>query len=114
MTNEGMTSDECVAVHASCVIQTCVTLFIATFSLGTRQKNVTLSFHREDHRVRKFIFCAIALLCLSASNLRAETPAELEILGATALKLSQTEPDAIVSAAINYGKATEMNSFLYW
>ena len=71
--------------------------------------------------------CAIALLCVSASALRAETPAELEILGATALKLSQSEPDAIVSAAINYGKAsdayekagdefkaTEMNSFLYW
>ena len=62
-----------------------------------------------------------------ASIVHAETPAEFEAKGAEALALSQAEPDAILSAALFYGKASagfdaagdeakavEMNSYLYW
>ncbi len=66
-----------------------------------------------------FMFCAPALA--------EESPAELEAKGIAALKLSQTQPDAIVSSAIYFGRAVEafektgdttramdMNSYLYW
>ncbi|HLX60890.1 MAG TPA: hypothetical protein VKX17_06370 [Planctomycetota bacterium] len=69
----------------------------------------------------------VVLLCLLAFAARSEDAAELEAKGIAALKLSQNESDAIVSAAIYFGqatelyqsaknneKATEMNSFLYW
>ena len=72
------------------------------------------------------ILCSLlaALLCLLAP---AGDVTILESKGIAALKLSQAEPDAVVSAAIYFGqaadayqaagnteKATEMNSFLYW
>lgn len=57
----------------------------------------------------------------------AESPSELETTGAEALSRSQTEPDAIIAAALFYSrasagyeasgnetKAVEMNSYLYW
>ncbi|HLX62081.1 MAG TPA: hypothetical protein VKX17_12435 [Planctomycetota bacterium] len=71
-----------------------------------------------------FILAASLLLTVSA---RAEDADELAAKGIAALKLSQNEPDAIVSAAIFLGqakeiyeakkddaKAQEMNSDLYW
>ncbi len=71
-----------------------------------------------------FAFIGIYLF---VPNVRAEDAAELETQGIAALKLSQTDSDAIVSAAIYFGKAaslydqannddkaSEMNSFLYW
>ena len=74
-----------------------------------------------------FLFAA-AIACSFAGVAHAqETPADLEAKGVAALKLSQTQPDAIVSAAIYFGKAvdafeklgdeaktTDMNSYLYW
>src|SRR6185295_2626911 len=69
----------------------------------------------------------VTTLAFIAFVARAETAAEFEAKGIAALKLAQTEGDAIVSAAIFFGqasesfeksgneeKATEMNSFLYW
>lgn len=69
------------------------------------------------------IFCVLA----SFSTLGAEDANQLEYHGVEALKLSQTKPDAILSAAAFFAKATdayvksgdedkatEMNSFLYW
>src|ERR1043165_5469432 len=69
----------------------------------------------------------IALLSLFAHVARAQTAAELETQAVSALKLSQTEPDALISAAILLGSAAdaytaageaaktiEVDSFLYW
>ena len=70
----------------------------------------------------------IVIVCsLSWIAFAEETAADFEAQGTAALKRSQAEPDAIVSAAIFFGKAsaayqdakddvktTEMNSFLYW
>jgi hypothetical protein len=77
--------------------------------------------------MRTIDFLLAALLCLIASTDWAEDVALLESKGIAALKLSQAEPDAVVTAAIYFGqasdayqtagnteKATEMNSFLYW
>lgn len=77
--------------------------------------------------MRAHALLVAALLCLAASHARTEDAADLEAKGISALKLSQNEPDAIVSAAIYFGqasalyqsahndeKATEVNSFLYW
>ncbi len=74
-----------------------------------------------------FLLCASIFFALFAQSTRAEDAAKLEALGADALKLSQSDADAIVSAACFYGnaslayeqagndeKATEMNSYLYW
>ncbi|HLX62411.1 MAG TPA: hypothetical protein VKX17_14130, partial [Planctomycetota bacterium] len=74
--------------------------------------------------------CLLAIVCvhlLSSAVFAEETAAEFEARGIAALKLSQAEPDAVISAAIYFGKAvaaygqakddakaTEMNSFLYW
>ena len=70
---------------------------------------------------------AFAAFFILACGAVAEDAAEFESKGIAALKLSQREPDAIVSAALYFGKAsaayeqakddakaTEMNSFLYW
>jgi len=70
------------------------------------------------------VACTLLLL---AGALRAEEAAELEARGASALKQSQAEPDAIISAAIYFGRAAaayeqgansvkvvEINAFLYW
>jgi len=72
-------------------------------------------------------FAPILVAFLFALAAHAEDAAELEAKGIAALKLSQVESDAIISAAIYFGqasdlyqsvkndeKATEMNSFLYW
>jgi len=69
----------------------------------------------------------IAFVFLLAGSVAAEEAAELEAEGIDALKLSMNESDAVVAAAIYFGKAadaydqahdsikaTEMNSFLYW
>src|SRR5262245_53090994 len=57
----------------------------------------------------------------AAGAMRAEDAAEFESRGIAALKLSETQSDAIISAAIYFGqaasayeKAAELNSFLYW
>ena len=77
--------------------------------------------------MRHIALAIMGLIALSPCYGLAEDAAELEVKGAVALKLSQTQSDAIISAAISYGKAaavyeqsgndakaTEMNSFLYW
>jgi len=76
--------------------------------------------------MRSFVFI-LAAASLFGFSARAEDAAELESKGIAALKLSQTDGDAVVSAAIAFGqaadlyqaagntdKAVEMNSFLYW
>ncbi|HLX61107.1 MAG TPA: hypothetical protein VKX17_07470 [Planctomycetota bacterium] len=71
---------------------------------------------------------AVPCVCLIAAAAAAEESAtDLEAKGIAALKQSQDEPDVILTAAINFGKAAaayeqakddakavEMNSFLYW
>ena len=79
------------------------------------------------HRQRFSLVSIACVLAFAASVATEEEPVDLEAPGIAALKLSQTEPGAIVSAAIFFGKAsaayerakddakaTEMNSFLYW
>src|SRR5579862_9340569 len=86
-----------------------------------------ISLFLEDDSMRSVARTLVVLLCLLAFAARSEDAAELEAKGIAALKLSQNESDAIVSAAIYFGqatelyqsaknneKATEMNSFLYW
>ena len=77
--------------------------------------------------MRSFVPFFIAASLLLSASARAEDAADLEAKGIAALKLSQNDADAVVSAAIYFGqaselyqaaknddKATEMNSFLYW
>lgn len=73
------------------------------------------------------ISLTLALLILLAQTAHAETALELETQAIAALKLWQTQPDAIISATIYFGKAgdaydaaadaaktAEMNTFLFW
>src|SRR4051812_45429156 len=77
--------------------------------------------------MRRLIVLAFIIPALVSSASCSEGASDLEFKGARALKQSQTEPDAILSAAIYYGKAaeayeksgdetkaTEMQSYLYW
>ncbi len=73
------------------------------------------------------LISVVSLHLMLPAVLAEETAAEAEAQGIAALKHSQSEPDAIIAAAIYFGKsaaaydqakdeakATEMNSFLYW
>ncbi|HLX59850.1 MAG TPA: hypothetical protein VKX17_01090 [Planctomycetota bacterium] len=77
--------------------------------------------------MRTIVLALFALLCSAPLSLRAETPAEFEARGVSALKQALTDPDQIVSAAISLGmaaqgyddakdavKSAEMNALLFW
>ena len=75
----------------------------------------------------QFSFLLAVLICATVLCASAETAADFEAQGIAALALSQKDADAIVSAAISFGRASanyqrggdesksvEMNSYLYW